>query len=105
VLLDELDSHPAPGELLHQAAQIVEVACQAIHAEHHQGVALAHEAKQAIQLRPAYVLAGRLIGEHPIHCYALELAFRVLIEAADADIADALSVQGDLLNKLSRKTL
>ena len=35
--------------------------------------------------------------ESPVHRHTLELAFGVLIESADADIADALSVQGCLL--------
>jgi hypothetical protein len=72
---------------------------------HDQGVALSDEADYVIQLRTVYILAGCPVGEHPIHRHALELAFRVLIEAADADIADALSVQGFLLGKLSGKTL
>jgi len=38
-----------------------------------------------------------LVGEHPVHRHALELAFGILIEAADADVADALSVQDVLL--------
>ena len=34
VLPDELDAHAALGESLHQAALIVEIACQAVHAVH-----------------------------------------------------------------------
>ena len=96
---------PRPVKLLHQAAQVVEIARQAIHAVHDHRVALAHEAEQILQLRAAHILAGGLVGEHPVHRHALELALRVLIEAADADIADALSVQGVLPSKVSGKTL
>ena len=63
VLLDELDAHAALGELLHDAAQVVEVAGQPIHAVHHDGVALAHEGEQRVQLRALGVLARRLVGE------------------------------------------
>ncbi len=93
-LLDEFDAHAALGELLHQAAQIIEVARQAVHAMHHHGVALAHEGEQPFQLRTLGVLARRLISEQPVHRNLLELAFRVLVEAADADVADALTVRG-----------
>ena len=68
-------------------------------------VALAHEAEQVIELRPSHIFAVGLVGEHPVHHNVLKLAFRVLIETADADIADALSVKGLLLNKVSGKSL
>jgi len=41
---------------------------------------------------PLGVLARRLVGEHPAHFDMLQLPFRVLVEAADADIADALTL-------------
>jgi len=93
-LLDELDAHAAFGQLLHKAAQIIEVARQPIHAVHHHGVAFAHEGQQRIEFRPLGVLARRLVGEHPADFDMLQLPFRVLVEAADPDIADALTLQG-----------
>ena len=33
------------------------------------------------------------VSEHPRHLNTLQLPFRVLVEAADADIADALTLQ------------
>ncbi len=89
-LLQELDSHAALGQLLHQAAQVVEVAGQAIHAVHHHRVALADEAQQRFELGALGVLAGCLVGEHLAHLGLFQLAFRVLVEAADPDVADAV---------------
>jgi hypothetical protein len=63
VLLDELDAHAALGKALHQAAQIVQVARQAVHAVHHHRVTLAHEPEQRVELRTLRVLARRLVGE------------------------------------------
>lgn len=88
--LQELDAHAALGQLLHQAAQVVEVAGQAIHAVHHHGVALADEAQQRFELGALGVLARGLVGEHLAHLCLFQLAFRVLVEAADPDVADAV---------------
>ncbi|KNX93036.1 hypothetical protein A7907_00615 [Acinetobacter baumannii] len=60
---------------------------------HHHGVALADEGQQPFQLGTLGVLARSLVGEHPRHLNTLQLPFRVLVEAADADIADALTLQ------------
>jgi hypothetical protein len=35
-----------------------------------------------------------VIGEDPIYCYVLQLALGVLVEGADADVADPLTVHG-----------
>ena len=90
----------ALDELVHQSAQIVEVACQAIHAVHHHRVALAHEGDQPFQLGAMGILTRCLIGEHLVHLDMFELSFRILIEAADADVADALTVQDGLLRTM-----
>ena len=58
--LQELDAHTALGQLLHQAAQIIEVSCQAIHAVHHHGVAFANETEHGLQLGTLGVLAEAL---------------------------------------------
>ena len=50
--LDELDADPPFGQLLHQAAQVVEGSCQTIHAVHDHRVALAGEGKERLELRP-----------------------------------------------------
>jgi len=91
--LDELDADAALGELLHQAAQVVQVAGQAIHAVHHHRIALARERHHGIELRPMGVLPGRLVNEMPVHLDVIELAFRVLVKTADPDIANTLTVQ------------
>lgn len=85
--------------------QVVEVARQAIHAVHYHSVALAHEGQQRIQFRPLGVLARRFIGEYLVHPNLFELAFRVLVEAADPDIADTLTVQGCRLRKVLGRNL
>jgi hypothetical protein len=38
------------------------------------------------------VLARCLVGEHAIHRYAFQLAIRVLVETADPDVPDSLTV-------------
>ena len=69
------------------------------------GVALAHEAQQRVELRSLGVLARRLIGEYLVYLGVFQLACRVLVEAADPDVADALTGQGVLLGKVSGRTL
>ncbi|SLY24933.1 Uncharacterised protein [Klebsiella pneumoniae] len=105
MLLKELDAYAALGEALHQAAQVVEVARQTIHAVHHDRVAFAHEGEQPFQFGPPCVLARRLVGEHFIHLDLFELPFWVLVEAADADVTDALTVQGILLREMCQEEI
>ena len=90
---------------LHQAAQVIEIARQAIHAVHHHGIALAHEGQQRVELVALRIFARRLVGEHLVHLALFELAFRVLVEATDPHVADALTVQGYLLHKVSGRNL
>ena len=59
---------------------------------HHHGVALAHKGEQSIQLGALRVFAGGLVRERAGHLDAFQLPIRVLIKAADADIADALTI-------------
>lgn len=51
------------------------------------------------------VLARRLVGEHFIHLDLFELPFWVLVEAADADVTDALTVQGILLREMCQEEI
>lgn len=60
---------------------------------HHHGIALADEAQQRLQLGALGVLAGGLVGEHLAYLGLFQLAFRVLVEATDPDVTDALSLQ------------
>ena len=92
-LLQELDAHAALGQPLHQTAQIVEVARQAIHAVHHHGIAFADESEHGFQLRALGVLARGLVGEQLADLDLLKLAFRVLVVTADPNVTDALSLQ------------
>ena len=49
--------------------------------------------------------ARRLVGEHFIHLDLFELPFWVLVEAADADVTDALTVQGILLREMCQEEI
>jgi hypothetical protein len=49
---------------------------------------------QGLQLRALDVLARGVIGEDPVERHLLELPLRILIERADAHIADALTQHG-----------
>lgn len=60
---------------------------------HDHGVAVAYEADHGLKLRPVHVFAGRLVGEGAIEGDAVELAFDVLVDAADSDVADPLPNQ------------
>ena len=62
--------------------------------------AFAHEGAQPFQFGPPCVLARRLVGEHLVHRNLFQLPLRVLVEAADADVTDALTVQGILLREM-----
>ncbi|OIC34558.1 hypothetical protein A7L31_18895, partial [Acinetobacter baumannii] len=86
VFLDEFDMHAALCQRLHDPAQIIEIARQAIHAMHHHGVAGAGEAYQRFQLRTLDILAGCLVAKSAINLDAFQLPFRVLVEGADPDI-------------------
>jgi len=81
-----------PGLLVHNLAQIIEVAGEAIHAVHDDRIPLAREAQQGIELGPRDILARCFVGEGAVHRNLFELAVRVLVEGADPDIADALSI-------------
>ena len=98
-------TNPTLWTALHQAAQVVEVACQTIHAVHHHRVAFAHEGEQPFQFGPPGILARRLVGEHLVHRNLFQLPFRVLVEGADADVTDALTVQGILLREMCQEEI
>ena len=60
----------------------------------HDGVAVAGEAEQHRELWPLGVLAGGVVGEQAVDVRPVELAIRVLLEAADPDVAEALAGHG-----------
>jgi len=69
---------------------------QTVHAVHDHRVPLAREAQQGIELGTRDILARCLVGEGAVHGNLLELAIRVLVERADPDIADPLSIHGSI---------
>jgi hypothetical protein len=78
-----------------------QVARQPIHAMHHHGVAFAHEGQQPFKFGTLCVLAGSLVGEHLADLNLFQLPFRILVEAADANVADALTLQDASKGKVS----
>lgn len=61
------------------------------------GIAFTYEGQQHVELWLLGVLARCFVGEQPVHRNMLKLTFRALVETADADVANALTVQGVLL--------
>ena len=55
------------------------------------------------QLRMLRVLTQSLVDQEPPDLDILELAFRVLAKAVHRDLADALTVQGVLLNPICQE--
>ena len=60
--------------------------------------------KQALRVGALGILARGLVGEQFVHLGLFQLAFRVLVEAADPDIADTLSLQGASLGYVDELT-
>ena len=78
-------------QVFNKVLQIIQVARQAVHAVHHHRIVFAHERRQRVELGPLYVLAGRLVDKDLIGRDVFELPFRVLIESAHPDVADAMT--------------
>ncbi|EQD79670.1 hypothetical protein B1A_01608 [mine drainage metagenome] len=89
--------YPALRQRLNDTAQIIEIPRKAIHTMYHHGVAGAGETHQCFQLRAFDILARSLVGERTVNLDAFQLPFRVLVEGADPDVPNALSVHGLLL--------
>jgi hypothetical protein len=92
VFLDELDADASLRLLLDEAAKVIDVAGQPVHAMHHDGVALAGVGEQGLQLRPFGVFSGRLVGEQLVDLKMLKLAVGVLVDTADPNLPDALTL-------------
>jgi hypothetical protein len=63
---------------------------QPVHRVHDDGVTVPDKREQRVQLRPHDVLACRLVREHSIQLYTIELAIGALIQGADPNVADSL---------------
>jgi hypothetical protein len=72
-------------------AQVVEVAGEAVHGVHEDGVAVADEAEHRLELGAVQVFSGGAVGERLVELNAVELADGVLVQGADPEVADALS--------------
>ena len=91
MLADELHRDPGLGELPHQRPQVIEVAGQPVHRVDHDGVAVADVAAQVLQGGTVAGRAGEVVGEHPVHRDAVELAIGALICGRHTLVAHALS--------------
>jgi hypothetical protein len=91
VFFQEFNLDAAPGESLDDAAEVVEVAGEAVHAVDNHRIAFTDEGEEGIELRAAGILAGGFIGEDAVEFNAVQLAIGILVGAADADVADALA--------------
>lgn len=88
---DKLDPDAPTGQACDQLAQIVEVAGEAVEGVDDDGIALAGELQQGLKLGAVDVLAADLVGKGLVNLDAVELTVGVLVEAADANVAEALA--------------
>ena len=89
----ELDADAAAGQRLHDAAKIIEISCETVHAVDDDHVAGTSECHQRLQLWPLRIFAGRLVRKDPVEGPIFELAIGILIERADPDTTDVLANQ------------
>src|SRR5260370_4951500 len=75
----------------HNCPQGIEVAGQPVHRVTKHCVAFADEALHGLQLGTLYILAGGFVGKCFVQGQPFELANLVLIEGADAQVADPLA--------------
>ena len=93
--LHELDPDAAFCQVRDEAPKVVEVPGQAVQTMDDHGIAVPHEVDEPGQLGAFRVGSGGLVGEDPDEGDSVELPVRVLVEARNADIADALVAQGN----------
>jgi hypothetical protein len=67
MLLEKLNANALMGELLHETSQIIEVACQPIHAGHHNGVPVADERQHGFELGSLHTFARGLLHKYSIY--------------------------------------
>ena len=65
------------------------------------GVALAGELEQRRQLQALRVLAGGPVGKDAVEREAVKLLVGILVDAADADVAEALALHAGFLSRVS----
>ena len=86
-----MEPHVAHFAVADGAAQIVEVAGEAVHRMHQDGVAVPDEADHRVQLGPVLVLPGEPVGEQPVQMNAIQLPTGVLVQGADPGVTHALT--------------
>jgi hypothetical protein len=86
VFFDELDPHAFTRQGLHNAAQVIEIAGEPIHAIDDHGIAASHKAHQLFQLWPLGIFAGCFFGEGFVDLDAFELPFGTLTGQNSAGI-------------------
>src|SRR5258706_3463580 len=80
-----------PRQTQHYSPQVIEVAGQPVHRVTKHCVAFADEALHGLQLGTLYILAGGFVGKCFVQGQPFELADLVLIQGADAQVADLLA--------------
>jgi hypothetical protein len=91
--LDELHPHTVTGQALDQGTQVIEVACEPVHAVHQDRTPSRAKPRSSRKLRPGGVPAGDLAGEHPVQDLTVEVSFLVLVQRAHAHGTDPLSIR------------
>jgi len=100
LFLHELDLHTFGGQLPHNATQVLKVTSEAVHGVCDHGVAVTDEPEHGRQLRPAGVLARRLVGERAIDGDPVELPGGVLVQSAHPDVGNTLPADGVLPRRI-----
>ena len=80
--------HPPVCHILKQMQQIPQIARQSVDAVHMQGIPLPQFRQALLKLGPVGVAAAYGVEKNLVEAHALQLPFRVLSTAADANIAD-----------------
>src|ERR1700761_5183138 len=82
---------PPLRQTQHDSPQVIEVAGQPVHRVTKHCVAFADEALHGLQLGTLYILAGGFVSKCFVQGQPFELADLVLIQGADAQVADPLA--------------
>jgi hypothetical protein len=92
VFLHKDDMDAPLRQTQHYSPQVIEVAGQPVHRVTKHCIAFADEALHDLQLGPLRILAGGFVGKCFVQGQPFELAELILIQGADAQVADPLAL-------------
>src|SRR5579862_1618765 len=92
VFLHERHHDPTLVQFSHGPQKVLGISRQPVHRVDNEGVASPHVLQRRQQLGPVGVLAARLVSEGAIKLDAVKLPLGVLVERADSDVPDAVSL-------------